>query len=86
MNKVPWKLPWLRNGWWALIPLVLAVMVAGLAISSGTQAGTAPVPPSTFENEMTVCAQDAVPSLPGWDWERHWDLDPVTIEGPIHLR
>jgi hypothetical protein len=86
MHRLARTLQWLRKRWWALVPLLLAVMAAGLAVSAGPHTRTGAVPSTTLERNPAPVGPDHATTSPEWGWEWQPDMDPLTVEGPIHLR
>lgn len=75
----------LMDGWWVPGLVLLAVLAAGLAVSSVTQARTGSPAPAASVNNMTAGRADGGPTLPEWDWEWQRDLDPTLVGKPVHL-
>ena len=69
MGNVSRGMQWLTDGWWVLTLAFLAVLAAGLAVSSGTHARTGRLKPVASEQGMIAGRPDGGPTLPGWGWE-----------------
>ncbi|MBI4737735.1 MAG: hypothetical protein HY766_17010 [candidate division NC10 bacterium] len=85
MGKASRGMQSLMDGWWVLALVLLAVLAAGLAVSSGTHARTGRLNPAASEQNMTAGQAGGGPTLPEWDWEWQRDLDPTMVGKPVHL-
>ena len=85
MGNVSRGMQWLTDGWWVLALAFLAVLAAGLAVSSGTHARTGRLNPAASEQNMTAGQTGGGPPLPEWGWEWQRDLDPTMVGRPVYL-
>lgn len=85
MRKISRGKQWLTDGWWVLALVLLAVLAAGLAVSSGTHARTGRPSPTAPEQNTAAGQAGGGPPLSEWGWEWQRDLDPTMVGKPVHL-
>ena len=86
MHKIARALKRPRKEWWALVPLLVAFMAAGLAVSVRHHGQIPAAPSAALERQQDPVGPDHASPSSEWGWEWQPDLDPSTIDGPIHLR
>jgi hypothetical protein len=86
MHRLARILRQLGKGWWALVPLLLAVMAAGLVVSAGPHTHNRAVPSTSLERNLAPVGPDQASAPSEWGWEWQPDMDPLAGERPIHLR